>query len=246
MTVLPTGPALTPEHIDEPTDSAALFPVARLLPSTVTEGKRVARARTMALAGVGVAAIAVGGLWMGASSQAAEAEAQLADAQATAGLLAAQRAKYNEVPVVEGQVTAAKGDLAAALGDEVLWSNVLAQVAATTPKDVTITTVTGSLAASTSGTPASVTGPAAAASPTTGSEPVVSTAGTLTIGGSSTNFPEIASWLDSLATNPLFAGPMLNRSTRDENTEIDGVTFEGSVGLSEKARSGRYLTEESK
>ncbi|MEI6374340.1 MAG: PilN domain-containing protein [Actinomycetes bacterium] len=206
------------------------FPVARLIPASVADAKRISRSRNLALAGIGVAVLAVGALWMTTSSQTAEAEEQLSDSQATAGLLAAQQAKYAELPRLASQIQSAQADVQAVLGPEVLWSSVLGKLAAAAPSGVTINKVTGSLPVTAAGQPASS---------------AVGT-GNVTVGGKALTFPQVSAWLDALAKQKIFVAPNLIQSARDDSTTTPSVSFENSVGLSAAAKSGRYVAKESK
>ncbi len=215
------------------------FPVARLIPQSVADIKRVRRARRIAVVGIGGAVLAVAGLWMMGSSQVTEAEQELADAQATSGLLAAQQAKYADVPRVASELANAKQDLQLALGSEVLWSSVLAKLTATAPKGVTLTKVTASLPESAGQVPA----PAASGSAGSTSE-VVIPAGKLTIAGSASSYALVAGWLDALAADKLLLDPRLTHASAESGEGSPGVGFDNTVELAPGAKSGRYVTKE--
>lgn len=200
----------------------ACFPVANLIPAAVTGQRKVARARMMAMGGVAVAVLGVGGLWVLSSAQASDAEAQLAAAQTQGAQLLAQQAKFAEIPRVAGQVTAAKDDLGTALQGEVAWSAVLTTIQASAPEGITVQRVTGSL-------PSQAAPGGAVAAQAAG-------IGQVTIAGTAASFPEVSAWLRSLGKVSSFESPTLTRSARDQGAgEEIPVAFEGTVSLSAQA-----------
>lgn len=233
MTVVPEVSPRVVVVEDLPTGA---FPVARLLPEQVMQDKRIARARLMAMAGIGAAVLAVGGLWMTSSGEAAEAEQQLSDAQTQAAVLAAQQAKYSDVPAIASQLANAQQDISTALGPEVLWSGILGDLKKAAPAGVTIAKVSGSLPAATSSSASKNT---TAGTTGTTTEPA---AGHLIVGGEAATYPAIASWLDSLAAQKVFSGPTLTKSSKDPNAANPAVSFESTVELTAAAKSGRYVT----
>jgi len=202
------------------------FPVANLIPASVTGQRKVARARMMAMGGVAVALLGVGGLCVLSSAQASDAEQQLAAAQTQGAQLLSQQAKFAEIPRVAGQVTSAKDDLGTALQGEVTWSTVLTTIQTSAPKGVTIQRVTGTL-------PSQV---APGTAPAAGAAGQVASIGQVTIAGTAASFPEVSAWLKSLGKVSSFESPTLTRSARDQGAgEEVPVAFEGTVSLSAQA-----------
>ncbi|CAB4959613.1 MAG: hypothetical protein F2842_09640 [Actinobacteria bacterium] len=237
---------LSPEGIHVPVPTAAFpgssFPIARLIPQSVADSKRVRRARRLAVVGIGGAVLAVGGLWMMGSSQVAEAEQQLADAQAASGLLAAQQAKFSDVPRVASELANARQDLELALGSEVLWSSVLAKLQATAPKGVSLTKITAALPEGVGQVPAA---PANGTAGSTGStSEVVIPAGRMTVAGTADSYSLVAGWLDALAADKLLLDPTLTHASTVSGEGTPGVGFDNTVDLAPAAKSGRYVTKE--
>ena len=203
---------------------AGAFPVAVLLPESVTNTKRVRRARSLAMAGIGVALLAVGGLYFMSSSQANDVQAQLDEAQNTATVLSAQQAKYADVPRVAAQLSSSQTDITTALGNEVLYSGVMRRLTATTPPGITLTKVTISPPESTNGTSLGSASPVAHVS----------------LGATASTFPASAAWLDSRAAQKVFLQPSISHAGLDANAAQPVITVEGSFDLAPSAVSGRY------
>ena len=222
MTDLLDAPAPTVVTDGALSTAPGAFPVARLLPDSVTSGKRVRRARSVAMAAVGASLLAVGGLFFMSTSQADDVQAQLDEAQSTAAVLSAQQAKYADVPRVAAQLSSTQTDIATALGNEVLYSGVMRRLAATTPAGITLTKVTIA-------PPESSTGSAGSTA-----------AAHIQLGATATTFPAIAAWLDSLAAQKVFLNATVTHAVLDSNATVPVITVEGSLDLAPSAVSGRY------
>jgi len=185
--------------------------------------------------GLGAVALAVAGLVVGgfvlAQASANEAQDALVAEQGRTGQLAAEQAKYAEVPQVVGQVEAAKSAQATAMATDVLWFDYLNHVAASYPKDVWLRDLTVSVAA-----------PSAAAPGvgSTGVVPATPTIGTITFNGTGKVHGGTANWLDVMAATPGLVDPLYSASSRNDLDGTVVVDFTSTVNVTPDALSNRY------
>jgi hypothetical protein len=220
----------TTDHLTRPVDNsvtgadiASRFPVALLLPASVGKEKRVRRARNLSLLAIVAAMVASAGLYSVSTSAADQADQELSQAQSRATLLSAQQAKYSEVPKVARQLAGVKADRASALGDEVLYSTVLAMITATKPGDVKLTQIQVTPTASVPGT----------------STPSDSNLAHVTMKASTAKYPTVAAWLDQLAADKRIVSPTVADATAQTTSERV-IETEVSFDLAPSALSGRY------
>ncbi len=188
-------------------------PQVNLLPSDVQARRNLGVAKRWLAASVGVTALAVGVVSGVAQLRTADAAAELAEAQQqTADLLAAQQ-PFLEVSRLRADIdmvdTARRGTMAT----EILWSDYLGAVAATTPEGVRITSL-----AYTEATPLAGGQPAAGGVIDPATDAAV---GTLTFTARASGMPDTVAWVDDLED--------LRGLTRSTVTGVALVDFGGTL-----------------
>ena len=118
-----------------------ILPKVNLLPPEIAESARFRRIQLGlgggVLAAVGVVAL----LYVGASSSLGEANTELDTATATGTQLQAETAKYADVTAVYARAAAAEAMLTEAMGEEVLYSQLLNSLSLTVPDNVWVKNV---------------------------------------------------------------------------------------------------------
>jgi Tfp pilus assembly protein PilN len=230
--------------------SAAAFPRVNLMPDVVAAEARVHRAR-MVLVGATVASLAVvGSLYALGAGAVSSAQDQLDAATAQGASLAAEAAKYADVPKVQAQVTAARTQQYQALGGEARWSFLLNNLALTIPVGTSLTSFTGTITGvppAPAGASASSQAGAAAASPV-GAPPagtVVSVLGhpgigTITYVGEALGYPQVANFLDAQAKQKTLIDPFASAVNANTATGGKGLTFTSTATITAAALSHRY------
>jgi Tfp pilus assembly protein PilN len=219
---------MSTELLTRPT-TTAIVPTVNLLPPEIGEAIRL-RALKVQL-GIGVAAavgvvallgVVAGGQVSSANEALEVATAQTAAAQAKVDALAS-------VPLVYGQVAAAKGNLQTAMGTDVRWSNLLTDVSLTVPDGIALETLKVTQAA------------ADAQAPTLSplSSPGIAT---VDLTGKAAEYNDVATFLDRLAKQNNQIDPFYTNGTveADENSGRDVVQFSASTTVTDAARSNRY------
>lgn len=209
-------------------DAQAERPVAsrvNLLPLEIAEGQRFrALQRRLALLLAGSVAMVVAATLL-VSIQVSSAGSALDSARATGVGLQAQVNQYSDVPKVYNSVKSAQSQLAAAMGPEVRWSGLLASLRLSTPRGVSLSSVT---------IRQDLTTPVTSALGTTGIASV-------TIDGSATTTKGVASFLDALAVQSSSIDPYFTSATRSASDPSNAsVTFTATTTVTEAAKSGRY------
>jgi len=207
--------------------------VVNLLPPEIYEAAKFRRLQ-FALAGVGVAAIAVVG-FMGyeAHHGVTSAQQQLAQAQSQQTSLQSQRTGLQSVQDVYNQVAAKNAMLTRAMGGEVRWSTYLSDISLRVPSNVWLTNLT----ATETGASAS---PVGGASPA-GAAPVLQGGiGTVQFSGVAFSHDDVATWLDALAKEKGFTNVYFTSSTKGAIGPRPVVNFVSQVTLSPAALSGRF------
>ena len=211
---------------------APSLPRVNLLPPEILEAAKFRRFQ-LAMVAAGVAAIAVVGvLGYSAHSGVASAKTQLDEAQATQTSLQNQLSGLQSVKDVYNQVAAKKAMLSQALSPEIRWSYYLTDLSLKVPDHVWVT----SLAATE--TP---TGPAATrVTGSSVSSPVAAGVGTVNFGGVAFTHDDVATWLETLASERGYSNAYFTNSTKAQLGGHDVVNFSSSVTLTQAALSGRY------
>lgn len=220
--------------LEEP--SAVRSPRVNLLPPEILEQRRV-RVLATKLAGVVVAvAVGVAGGYVWAGSGAAQAQSDLVSARAVQSGLQRQVVALAPAKQAQTQVQNAQKALAAAMGNEVLWSRYMDQLRLTRPDGVRFTSVAFAPVSATSGSAAG----AANGSTAGGGAPTATTGAlaTLTISGKARSQPDVAALLDQLAGVKGFTGVYLSNTTSDASAGL--VTFSVTASVTADALSHRY------
>lgn len=201
-----------------------------LLPESLRERERIARAKRFAALFVVITLLLLAGLYALARNDLSAAETELAAAEGRNAELQAQLAQFAEVPAAFAAADAANAALSGAMAREVRWSFLLNQLSFVTPSGVTLDSIAGQIAEGvTPNSPGGVL-------------PLKDSVGTVTFSGTGTTFAEVAAWLDSLTALKDYTYPFLTNSTKDETT--GDITWESTADLSTNALSGRYGTPE--
>jgi len=201
------------------TDVAAM-PRVNLLPPEIAEAQRFRRVQ-MGLGGAVVAAFAVVGvLYVGAMSDAGSAEEELEQTQAKSVALKGEERRYAAVPAVAKALEDADKRLAGAMGEEILWSNVMNDMGLTIPRRVWFTNFSATQTL-TSGTKAA---------PATAAGPVLSTGiGQVKIEGIAYGHKDVATLLDALAKQEGHRDPYYTASDLDTESPLARPVVKFSV-----------------
>lgn len=172
--------------------------------------------------------LAVGAVVVLANGQIGSAQDDLDANKAQATQLQSQVDEYAEVPLVLGQVEAARAQLGQAMGQEIRWSYFLNDLSLKIPRHVWLDTMTVT----------STTG--ATAVPVAGQYAEVGV-GNVTFEGHAFSHNDVAAWLNSLAKQKGYTQPYFSDSTIDPlGTNDHAVKFTSQVVVTEDALSKRY------
>ncbi len=204
------------EQADSPFRSVYQIPRVNLLPQEIEDERRFRRIQIgLGAATLAVAAVVVGGFVLAAAS-ASSAEDDLAAETARTSALQAEQAEYAEVPLVLGQVEAARNAQSTTMVTDVLWYQYLNRFAATYPSNLWLSDLTISL------TDAATAGTAVDPIATPGIGNIIFT-------GTGKEHPDTAAWLDVLGETPGLADPYYSTTSRGE---IEGqVVVDSSVSV---------------
>jgi Tfp pilus assembly protein PilN len=230
VSVLETAPAPAP-LVEARGVDAFVLPRVNLLPPELAEQARLRRLKTVLAGGLVATCGVVGALYLGAAADVADAAAGVSAATARTSDLQAQTRALDHVDQVYRQADEAKAQLAAAMGEEVRFSQFLDDLSKDVPEHVWLTDITF--------TQTTAAGEQAAATPT-----AAGGIGTVTFTGVGFRHDDVAAWLDSLAAQEGFADPYVTDSTAGRIGERRTVSFTSSVTLTADALSGRYTAQE--
>lgn len=209
-----------------------LLPRVNLLPPEIAEGRRFRRVQ-MGLGGGVVAAVGVVALlYVSACGSVSTANEQVDAAGAQQRTLQSQTAQYRDVAATYQRTADAQAMLVDAMGQEVRYSRFLNDLTQSIPNGVWLKNVTFTQAAVTAAAPA---GSASAPTATT-----VAGLGTVTLSGVAYQHTDVATWLESLAAQKGYTGPLLQTSTEVLLGTKKVVNWSTTVTLSPEALSGRY------
>lgn len=239
-------------HEPAPMDApAASFPRVNLIPEQIAREVQVRRARGVLVVAAAASVAVVGGLYMMAAGEVSSAQEQLDSAQARSAQLAAEAAKYADVPKVQAELVAAQTQQVTALGGEVRWSTILNNLALTMPSGASLTSLKGTV----SGQAPQVA--AAQGAPSTGSStssvlgnPGI---GTISYEGEALTNGRLAAFLEAISRNTGLIDPFATTAQAAQNstaaagssagttsTQPKSITFAASATVSSKALSHRY------
>jgi Tfp pilus assembly protein PilN len=206
------------------------LPRVNLLPPEIAETRRFRRIQVglggAVLGAVGIVAL----LYVAASSSVSSAQSDLDSATATHTSLQAETVKYRDVTAVYARAAAAQAMLTQAMGEEVRYSRFLNDLSLSVPENIWLKEVTFTQAAGATGSAAA---PATPGLSTTG-------IGTVTFTGVGFKHDDVATWLESLATQKGYADPYFTSSAEELLGVRKIVKFASSVTLTPAAYSGRY------
>jgi Tfp pilus assembly protein PilN len=223
----------------------AAFPGVNLIPEQIALEAHVRRAKRIAGACIAASALVVGGLYVMASNEASSAQDQLDAARARSATLAAEQAKYAEVPKLQAELRSAQAQEVLAMSGEVRWSVLLNNLSLSVPSGIGLTSVRGVI----TGTPVQ------AAAPSTPGQSVTSITGTpgvgtLTFEGEALDQPHVATFLDTIIRGGSIVDPFATQVSQGQGggtagstsgTAVpQGVTFSATSTISPKALSHRY------
>jgi hypothetical protein len=215
--------------------------MVNLLPESEFARMAARRLRHRFVAGGVALVLLVAGAWTFQHVRVAEAEKLVAVEQAETARLTAETQELQPVRVFVNGVAAQAATVMSAMADEVYLSEVLDGVLAATPVGAQLTTVAITVTgrpAPADATAAAVPGAAASACP--GPDPFNTrvVVGCVTLAGVAASRADVGEMVIRLGDAGLFVEPFISTTTTGETDE---VSFSGSVGLSEKVFSGRYV-----
>lgn len=211
----------------------APVPRVNLLPPEILQRRGFVKVQRRL--GVGVLAVALmcgGGYWWAASGVTA-AQEDLDQATAESVRLNGEKAKYDEVPRVVAQVRAAQAARQTAMANDILWYQVLNDLAMATPQTVWLSSATFTVGADSAGatTSADLLSPSAV--------------GSVTLSGEVSGLPPLAGWIDSLDALTPFDGTAVTKAEAKAEAKADPamrnqLTFSATSVLVPAALSHRY------
>jgi Tfp pilus assembly protein PilN len=209
------------------TTRLATLPQVNLLPPEIEQARQFRRVQFGLGGAVLAALVAAGALFVAANAQVGEAQDHLDANKAQATQLQSNVDEYAEVPLVLGQVDAARAQLGQAMGQEVRWSYFLNDLSLKIPRHVWLDSMIV-----TSSAPTAVT--------TVDQYAAVGVA-TIAFEGHGYRHNDVAAWLNSLARQKGFTQPYFSDSTVDPvGTDEDAVKFSSTVTVTDDSLSNRY------
>jgi len=204
------------------------LPRVDLLPPEVRAERRSGVAVRRAWMGVVAAAAVVGIAVGGATLRSMEAQDELLAAQSDTQQLLLEQGKYTEVRNTQSEIELLSAAQAVAGATEIAWPSYLAQIQATLPAGVTVSTINIDQASP-------IAEYAQAATPLQGAR-----IGTVTFTAQSETLPSVPDWLDGLATLPGYTD-----ATPGTVTLAEGV-YEATVimHIDQRAFSNRFAPTE--
>jgi Tfp pilus assembly protein PilN len=219
MSVLETTPTV------EAADLVFVLPSVNLLPPELAEQARLRRLKVVLAGGLVATVGVVGALYAGAVSDVAGATAEVAAVTERSSDLQRETRALGHVDEVYRSAEQAEARLAAAMGQEVRFSQFLDDLSKDVPEHVWLTDITFTQTAP----DAADGGPGI---------------GTVTFTGVGFRHDDVAAWLESLAEQKGFADPYVTDSTAGLIGGRKTVSFTSSVTLTADALSGRYTASE--
>lgn len=210
------------------------LPRVNLLPPEIHLARKARRIKGALVGVVVFAAAIVGVLTMMAHHSVSSAKSKLDAANARHAALQRQVTALGDVTALRQQVAAAKGMLAAAMGNEVLWSHYLNDLSLRIPDNVWLTNMSVTMSG------------ASSSSSTTSSQGTTSVLpggmGQISFTGKAFSHDDVATWLDSLAKENCYANPYFSNSTATTIGDRPAVDFTSTVTITSGCLSGRYTS----
>lgn len=225
----------TPEgyvgHVDISSIGAPPAPQVNLLPAEVKARQAMGGIRLRALLIVVLVVAVVAIVLVSSMLSLASAEAELAEKEARIEALQTEMAQYSEVPRVKGKLQDAKNVREFATSAEFYWADYLRAIEAVSPEDWTLTDFAATV-------------PAPMEDPTVNPNPIGTPAvATLTFTGRAASVPDVAAWLEGMATIPGLSDPHVSSTQINEE---DGTVFYetiASVQVTPAALVSRFAAE---
>jgi hypothetical protein len=221
-----------------------------LLPRQVREQRLVRRQRSGLGAAFLLLLVLLGGWFVLAGRERAEAERAADQERAVATGLRTRRAQLQPIADLEAQIAAADQLRAQVYAREIRFSSVMRDISAIVPDDVWLTSMSAAFmdaaAGATAGASAPAPAAAAAAAVTPGSPGAGSPVGTVTFQGAGLGHVDVGGFLRALARGPkkggqqVYLNPYFSTSQKDGMSGQQTVTFSATVDLTAAAYSGRY------
>jgi Tfp pilus assembly protein PilN len=202
-----------------------------LLPAEVVEARRLRTTRKVLAGGLLALLLVVAVAFLAIRSGVGAAEADLVAAQAETAALQQQKARYDEVVVVEGQVERIRQAQRQVMAGDVLWSPLLDTISATYPEGLWLT----SLSVTTDPTTVATGVPALPADPL--AEPTVAK---IAFSGNGGDLTHVAAWLDGLTAVPGLSDARYSVAGRSEISGQTVTEFTSDVGVTADALSHRF------
>jgi hypothetical protein len=219
-----------------------------LLPRRVREQRLVRRQRSGLGAAFLLLLVLLGGWFVLAGRERAEAERAADQERAVATGLRARRAQLQPIADLEGQIAAADQLRAQVYAREIRFSSVMRDISAIVPDDVWLTSMSAGFTDATAGATAGASAPAPtdAAAVTPGSPGAGSPVGTVTFQGGGLGHVDVGGLLRALARGPkkggqqVYTNPYFSTSQKSGTGGQQTVTFSATVDLTAAAYAGRY------
>lgn len=225
--------------------TAEVLPRINLIPAQVIEARRFRRLQ-QGMAGAVVAAVLLVGVGFAVlSAETGTAQSQLTASQADVGRLQTRVGGYQSVRTTYQEVAADRAALRQALGQEVLFSQFLANLSASVPASIEITSLTVTVGGSAGSAPSGLSGAAGSTTPlpsgviASGGSPGTPI-GTISISGLAGSQNDVASWLDAIDGQQGVRDPYLSTSSQSQSSTPTVVKFDSTAVLTSAALSGRY------
>jgi Tfp pilus assembly protein PilN len=207
----------------------AAMPRVNLMPPEIAEAERFRRLQVAMGGAVVLALVIVGALYMHAKSGISSAQDQLNSAQTQQTQLQTKLNGLASVKQTFADVQLKQQLLQQAMGQEIRWSYILNDLSFRTPNNVWLTAIQASESVASSTTTTTTT---------TGNPADV---GTLSFSGLAFRHDDVANWLDSMAKEHGADTPSFSLSSEVGIGEQPAVQWAGTVPLTAKAYSNRYI-----
>ncbi|MGF1647487.1 MAG: hypothetical protein ACFCVF_11305 [Kineosporiaceae bacterium] len=211
---------------------AGLHPVARvdLMPPEVLQRRRFRRARRLMALGTAGTALVAAAVAVTSWQSAVTAREELAGEQDRTRQLQSEAARFAEVPAVLGSIERARTSLSVAMGQEIGWYAVLADVTGSAPETVWFEQITLSAVPAGAVVEDPLAAPGAVAS--------------IEMTGRATDHQDVVTWLEEMAGLATWTDPVFTESATESATEAGQagapLTFTTSARLSAEAYTQRF------
>jgi Tfp pilus assembly protein PilN len=195
---------------------------ANLLPAEVTDNRRTRTAKRLTFLFVSAVVVALVAWYGFALAQTELARGDVDDANLAVDRLAAQQGQFRELQQAQKDLAAIEQQLRSLMGDDLAWATVLSSLQQAQPNGVQMTGIIATVDTA---------------------HPKGGPIGTLTVAGTGTTKPLIATYVDNLAKVKGFDSPFL--ASVNTSTDADGspeLQFSVQITVTQDALGGRYTT----